>query len=89
LVVDTPTATAAVAPFAAAQAPTVAVGTELSPVAATTNVAFVDNQLGPTYVEIKTTSTGTEPTADCVASQPIAIINSAYEYSYSAFPAET
>ncbi len=89
IIVDTPTQTAAVAPFSATQAPAVAAGTELSPVTATTNVAFVTTQLGPTYAEIKTTGTGTETSAACVASQPSAILNTAYEYSYSAFPAET
>lgn len=86
IVVDTPKATAAVAPFAAAQAPAVAVDTTLAPVAATTPVAFVTGQLGPTYAEIKTTSGATVTSGACLASQPSAIAASNYRYSYTAFP---
>jgi type IV pilus assembly protein PilA len=90
MVVDTPVATAVAAPFVAAggQAPAVAVDTTLATVgAANVNVAFVDNTLGPTYAEIKTVSTGTEPAADCVASQPIAFAGTSYRWSNTAFPA--
>jgi type IV pilus assembly protein PilA len=86
IVVDTPTSTAVAAPFAAAQAPTVAVDTTLAPVAATTNVAFLNTTLGPTYAEMKTTSTGTVTSGSCLASQPSAILNTSYRWSRTAFP---
>jgi type IV pilus assembly protein PilA len=91
MIVDTPTATAAVTPFAATQAPTVAVApAELNPVpSGNPAINFVDNQLGPTYAEVKTESTGTEPSSACVASGPIAETGTGYEYSFSAFPAAT
>jgi len=90
IVVDTPTATAAVAstPFTGtAQTPTVAVYPASVSPAATTPATFADNQLGPTYAEIKTTSTGTETPAACVASAPSIIANATYAYSFTSFPA--
>lgn len=81
IVVDTPTNTAVAAPFAAAQAPAVAVDTTLGPQGAAANVAFVNTQLGPTYAEIKSGGQ-----AQCVASQPIVPVGASYRYSYNAFP---
>jgi type IV pilus assembly protein PilA len=72
-----------------AQAPVTAANAELNPVAATTPVTFPDNQLGPTYVEMKTESGGTVTPAACSASAPSAIAGTAYMYSYTAFPAAT
>jgi type IV pilus assembly protein PilA len=92
IVVDTPTATTAVAssPFVAtSQTPVVAVDTTLV-VGATGPVTFATNQLGPTYAEMKTTATGTVTAAACQAgtatSAPSAIINTNYRYSFTAFP---
>jgi len=51
------------------------------------STAFVFNTLGPTYAEIKTVSTGTEDSAHCVASQPIAVAGTSYRWSNTAFPA--
>jgi hypothetical protein len=47
----------------------------------------VNNQLGPTYAEIKTVSTGTEDSAHCVAGpQPVAVAGTSYRWSKTAFP---
>ena len=92
MIVDTPTQVdltqAPVGPYAATQAPTVAVDTELAsaPGGAAT---YVFNHLGPTYVEMKTATTGTVTTGNCNASAPVATAGTSYEYSYSHFPAET
>jgi len=82
VVVDTPAVTTVAAPFAAAAAP--AAGA----VGATTNVAFLNTTVGPTYGEIKgnsVASTTLQP--NCVASQPIAQAATNYGTSGSAFPA--
>jgi type IV pilus assembly protein PilA len=93
MIVDTPTATLPVAatPFVAnTQTPaTGGANTEITVGAGNPAITFADGQLGPTYAEVKTTSTATEPATDCVASAPVALTGTSYEYSYSAFPAET
>jgi type IV pilus assembly protein PilA len=81
MVVDTPVQTAVLTPFAAAQTPTVAVDTTLGPQAGAANVLFSTTQLGPTYAEVKTTTTG-----QCVASAPTVPIGASYRYSFTAFP---
>ena len=80
VVVDTPTSTTAVAPFAAAQTPTVAVDTTLNPTTAASVVAFKATTLGPTYAEIKNVTS-----AQC---QPNALTTSTsgYRWSNTAFP---
>jgi type II secretory pathway pseudopilin PulG len=88
IVVDTPVATTVAAPFAAAVVPAgLAADTTLATVGASNvSIAFVNNTLGPTYAEIKTVSTGTEGSAQCVASQPIAFAGTSYRWSNTAFP---
>ena len=81
-IVDTPThrQTAALAPFAAAQAPTVAAGTELQPGGCRPHVAFVDTTLGPTYAEIKSESDRERDdyaAAACIASAARAVAGTA------------
>jgi len=80
VVVDTPTSTAAIAPFAAAQTPTVAVDTTLATTTASA-VAFSTTQLGPTYAEIKNVTTG-----QCEASALTTSTAGSYRYSFTAFP---
>ncbi len=81
IVVDQPVQTAVATPFAAAQTPTVAVDTTLGPQAASANVLFLNTQLGPTYAEVKKSTTG-----NCVASAPVVPIGASYRYSATAFP---
>jgi type IV pilus assembly protein PilA len=91
MVVDAPKkpdlTTAPVGPFATAQTPTVGVFPATVSPAATTPAVFAASQLGPTYAEIKTTPTGTETSAACVASAPSIIANATYGYSFTSFPA--
>ena len=94
MVVDVPTAVNPVAatPFVSATAaPATPSGanSELNPVGATAAITFADNQLGPTYVEMKTESGGTVTPAACNAAAPSAILNTGYEYSFTQFPAAT
>src|SRR5580704_1336654 len=89
IVVDTPTATAGVAatPFVnTSQTPAVGVFPATVTPGANAAVTYADNQLGPTYSEIKTTATGIEPAANCVASGPTVIANATYGYSFTQFP---
>jgi type IV pilus assembly protein PilA len=93
MIVDVPSAVTPVAstPFVAnTQTPVVAVNTELNPVGSgSPAITFADGQLGPTYVEVKTESTGTETSGSCSAAAPVAITGTGYQYSYTAFPAAT
>ncbi len=89
IVVDTPSTTAAVAPFAAAQGPVVAANTVLGPAGADANVAFADGTLGPTYAEIKGNGTAIATatlSAACASAQPVVKAGASYEWSTTAFP---
>jgi hypothetical protein len=86
MIVDTPVATAAVAPFAAAAAPSAVAPATATGAAGGTAALFADGQLGPTYAEIKTVSGGTQSTTDCVASAPKIDAGTTYSYSFTQFP---
>ncbi len=68
------------APWAAAQAPAVAVDTTLA-VTAAGNVSFLNTQLGTTYAEIKGVTS-----SQCNATGPAVTNPSAYRWSLTAFP---
>jgi type II secretory pathway pseudopilin PulG len=87
IVVDTPVATAAVAPFAAAAAPSAVAPATATGAAGGTAALFADGQLGPTYAEIKTVAGGTESTGGCLASAPNINAGTTYSYSFTQFPA--
>jgi type IV pilus assembly protein PilA len=82
VVVDTPAVTAVAAPFAAAAAPA------QGAVGATTNVAFVNTTVGPTYGEIKGNNVSPATLqGNCLASQPVAQAATNWGTSGTAFPA--
>ena len=87
IIVDTPVATAQVAPFAAAASPSAVAPATATGGGGGTAAVFADGQLGPTYAEIKTVAGGTQSSTDCVASAPKIDAGATYSYSFTQFPA--
>jgi type IV pilus assembly protein PilA len=82
VVVDTPAVTAVAAPFAAAAAPA------QGAVGATTNVAFLNTTVGPTYGEIKGNNVSPATLqGNCKAGQPVTQAATNWGTSGTAFPA--
>jgi hypothetical protein len=81
MIVDTPAVTAPFAPFAAVAAP------PQGAVGATTLVAFLNTQLGPTYAEIKGNNVASATLqVGCNASAPVATNGTTYGTSFTTFP---